>query len=231
MALATHLYQALNAAYGRKDLPTIKAGETVRVHQTVKEGKKERIQIFEGVVIAVKHGAGLNGTFTVRRVASGGVAVEKVYPLHLPSIVQIDQVKKAKVRRAKLYYLRGRQGKATRFATEWMTNKSWQEAQAEELGGAEATETAAEPAEAPAEVVEAPAESEAVAGSEAVAEPATESDVEVKDAPAEEVAETPAEEPVLEVDAEETPAADEEAIEEAPAEPDAAPEEPTAKTE
>lgn len=155
MALATHLYQALTKEHGRRAVPELKPGETVRVHQKVKEGKKERVQIFEGVVIAVKHGTGLNGTFTVRRVASGGVAVEKVYPVHLPSIVRIDRVKQAKVRRAKLYYLRGRQGKATRFANEWLTNQSWQEEQAAELGEAEekdvADEAAVEPAEAEAQ--------------------------------------------------------------------------------
>jgi len=134
MSLATHIYQALNTAHGRPALPELKAGETVRVHQKVREGKKERVQIFEGIVIAVKHGTGLNGTFTVRRLASGGVAVEKVYPVHLPSIVRIDRVKRAKVRRAKLYYLRDRQGKATRFSNEWSTNSSWQEAQEAELG-------------------------------------------------------------------------------------------------
>ena len=173
MSLATHIYQALTKTHGREAMPELKAGETVRVHQRVKEGKKERVQIFEGVVIAVKHGTGLNGTFTVRRLASGGVAVEKVYPVHLPSIVRIDRVKKAKVRRAKLYYLRARQGKATRFANEWMTNDSWQEAQEAELGAPEtkADEAAREEAESEVEVKEEPA-----AEAEAAAEPETKSE-------------------------------------------------------
>lgn len=161
MSLATHLYQSLTKEHGRRSVPELKPGETVRVHQKVKEGKKERVQIFEGVVIAVKHGTGLNGTFTVRRVASGGVTVEKVYPVHLPSIVRIDRVKQAKVRRAKLYYLRGRQGKATRFANEWLTNQSWQEEQAAELGEPTTEEAKEEPKEDAVEedqTVSAPAE-------------------------------------------------------------------------
>ncbi len=150
MSLATHLYQSLTSTFGRREVPQLTPGETIKVHQLVKEGKKERVQIFEGVVIAVKHGTGLNGTFTVRRIASGGVAVEKVYPVHLPSIVRIDRVKKAQVRRAKLYYLRDRQGKATRFSNEWLTNESWQEAQEAEAQQSAEKEVEAQE-EAPAE--------------------------------------------------------------------------------
>lgn len=88
----------------RKDLG-IKAGDTVRVHQKIQDKGKTRIQIFEGVVLARKHGAEAGATFTVRKVASG-VGVEKIYPLYSPAIDKIEIVKRAKVRRAKLYYIR-----------------------------------------------------------------------------------------------------------------------------
>ena len=90
----------------------IEIGNTVKVHVKIKEGSRERIQIFEGTVIAKKHG-GISETFTVRRVAYG-VGVEKVFPLHSPSIQKVEVVRKGKVRRAKLYYLRDRVGKAAK---------------------------------------------------------------------------------------------------------------------
>ena len=114
-------------------------GDTVRIHQKVKEGDKERVQVFEGLVIATKHGTGMNGTFTMRKIAAGGVGVERVFPLHLPSIVKIERVKHAKVRRAKLYYMRGRSGKAARFSTEKMLKgKTWEEQLDEVVGEASA---------------------------------------------------------------------------------------------
>ena len=87
-------------------------GDTVRVHVHIKEGSRERIQVFEGTVIAKKHG-GIEESITVRRV-SYGVGVEKVFPLHAPSVEKIELVRKGKVRRAKLYYLRDRVGKAAK---------------------------------------------------------------------------------------------------------------------
>ena len=90
----------------------IEIGNTVKVHVKIKEGSRERIQIFEGTVIAKKHG-GISETFTVRRVAYG-VGVEKVFPLHSPSIQKVEVVRKGKGRRAKLYYLRDRVGKAAK---------------------------------------------------------------------------------------------------------------------
>jgi len=96
----------LNASKVKKDLPDIKPGNTVVVHQKIKEGKKERIQKFEGIVIARKGGTGLSATITVRKI-SEGVGVEKIFPLHSPTITKIEVLKKAKVRRSKLYYLRG----------------------------------------------------------------------------------------------------------------------------
>lgn len=90
----------------------IKVGNTVRVHVRIKEGSRERVQVFEGIVIAKKHG-GISETFTVRRV-SYGVGVEKIFPINSPSIEKVELVRKGKVRRAKLYYLRDRVGKAAR---------------------------------------------------------------------------------------------------------------------
>jgi len=98
----------------KKNLPDIRPGDTVRVHQKIKEKKRERIQIFEGVVIAKKHGKGISATITVRKVISE-VGVEKVFPLHSPIIEKIEVVKKGKVRRAKLYYLRTAKGKKARL--------------------------------------------------------------------------------------------------------------------
>lgn len=93
----------------KEEVPTVNVGDTVRVHLKVKEGSRERIQVFEGTVIAKKHG-GINESFTVRRV-SYGVGVEKVFPLHSPIIEKVETVRRGKVRRAKLYYLRDRVGK------------------------------------------------------------------------------------------------------------------------
>lgn len=137
MSLPTHIYEATNKAFGRPSVPQLKVGDTVRVHQKVQEGDKSRVQIFEGIVIAKKHGQGLNGTFTVRRIAAGGVGVEKVFPLHLPSITKVERVKKARVRRSKLYYLRDRAGKGARFTDEQIVGELWQEELDKEVGEAE----------------------------------------------------------------------------------------------
>ena len=96
----------------RTDLPVLSIGDHVRVHLKVKEGNRERIQVFEGTVIA-KKGSGLKETFTVRRV-SYGVGVERTIPVHSPKIDRIEIVRKGKIRRAKLYYLRERVGKAAK---------------------------------------------------------------------------------------------------------------------
>ena len=96
----------------KAEAPTAQIGDTVRVHIKVKEGSRERIQVFEGTVIAKKHG-GIEESFTVRRI-SYGIGVEKVFPLHAPSVEKVEVVRKGKVRRAKLYYLRDRVGKAAK---------------------------------------------------------------------------------------------------------------------
>lgn len=97
----------------KESAPTALVGDTVRVHIRVKEGNRERIQVFEGIVIARKHG-GIAETLTVRRI-SFGVGVEKVFPVHAPSVEKIELVRHGKVRRAKLYYLRDRVGKSAKL--------------------------------------------------------------------------------------------------------------------
>jgi len=103
------LVKALGAQYLKAELPPMNVGDTVRVTVRIKEGNRERNQAFEGTIIAKKHG-GINETITVRRV-SYNVGCEKVFPVHSPSIVSVETVRRGKVRRAKLYYLRDRVGK------------------------------------------------------------------------------------------------------------------------
>ena len=100
-----------------KTLPEFNTGFTVKVHQRIKEGGKERIQIFEGLVIARKGGLGANATFTVRKIASG-VGVERIYPLHSPNIVKLEVVKASDVRKSKLYYVRERRDNTPRMKKE-----------------------------------------------------------------------------------------------------------------
>jgi len=110
----------------KKDLPDIKPGDTVRIHQKIKEKDKERVQAFEGILIARKHGKGISATITLRKVISG-VGVEKVLPIHSPTIEKIEIIKRGKVRRAKLYYLRRAKGKKAR-----LKKKEFSEAMVEE---------------------------------------------------------------------------------------------------
>jgi large subunit ribosomal protein L19 len=166
--------------YMKKNIPDVRTGDTVKVHLKVKEGNKERIQIFEGLVIAVKHGQTLDGTFTVRK-ESFGIGVERVFPVHSPRIVKVERVKQSKVRRSKLYYMRDLHGKNARLKDLNRDHKVWEEkgaeaeiekiaeevaAAAEEAAEAKAEETevteALEPKEATetAETAEVPAEPE-----------------------------------------------------------------------
>jgi large subunit ribosomal protein L19 len=105
--------QEVENEYLRTDIPGFRAGDTVKVHVKVREGDKERIQVFQGVVIS-RRGAGTNESFTVRKM-SAGIGVERVFPIHSPIIDKIEVVRRGRVRRAKLFYLRGLRGKAARI--------------------------------------------------------------------------------------------------------------------
>ncbi len=103
----------IEKGYTKDNVPEFKAGDTVKVHVKIREGDKERIQVFQGTVIS-RRGGGTNQTFTVRKISSG-IGVERVFSLHSPNVSKIQRVRKGKVRRAKLYYLRGLTGKSARI--------------------------------------------------------------------------------------------------------------------
>ena len=153
--------------YMKKNIPDVRSGDTVRVHILVKEGAKERVQIFEGLVIAAKHGKTLDGTFTVRK-ESFGIGVERIFPLHSPRVVKVERVKQSKVRRSKLYYMRELSGKNARLKDLNRDHKVWEEKGAEEELEKIAAETAAlaeaEAAKKAAEEAELTAKAEALAG-------------------------------------------------------------------
>lgn len=213
-----------------KRVPELKPGYTIRVHQKIKEGNKERVQIFEGLIIKVGHGHGVEKTITVRKMFQG-IGVEKIFPIHSPNIAKIEVKKKAKIRRSKLYYMRERSGKSARLQERHVTDqeRAEEEARMEAMiqeavkadekkqaevaetgqGAEEATPAAPEAvaAESAAEVAEEPAKEvveEAVKEAEEAApveeKPAEESK---EEAPKEEVA---AEEKAEEAEAEEKPA-------------------------
>lgn len=106
------LIKALTNEQLKSEVPELNIGDTVRVHNKIKEGNKERIQMFEGTIIAIK-GSGISESFTVRRV-SYGIGVEKTFPVHSPNVEKVDIIRRGKVRRAKLYYLRDRAGKSAK---------------------------------------------------------------------------------------------------------------------
>jgi len=101
----------------KEEVPRLRTGDTVRVHTRIVEGDRERLQVFQGIVIR-QQGSGAARTFTVRRVASHGIGVERTFPLHSPRVEKIEVVSRAQVRRAKLYFLRGRRGKSARLKEE-----------------------------------------------------------------------------------------------------------------
>ena len=109
----SNIIDQINEEQLRIDIPSFQAGDTVKVHCRVIEGNKERIQVFEGIIIKVQ-GGGVNQTFTVRKI-SYGVGVERIFPVHSPLVDKITVLRKGKVRRAKLYYLRNRSGKSARI--------------------------------------------------------------------------------------------------------------------
>lgn len=141
----TTLHKLINPTIFKKKVPNLKPGMTVRVHQKIKEGGKERVQIFQGLILGLSSGYGPDKTFLVRKVVEG-IGVEKVFPIYSPNIVKIDIVRQSKVRRAKLYYMRRLFGKSARLKDSELT------AQPQE-----------EPAEAPLSLAEAPKEEEKVA--------------------------------------------------------------------
>lgn len=162
----------------KNKIPDLKVGDTVRVHQRIKEGNRERIQVFEGIIIK-KQGGGVNATFTVRRIAYG-VGVEKTFLVHSPLVEKVEVVRVGKARRAKLYYLRNRTGKAAKtkenvgakIESKYIDIK---EDLTEEPAPVE------EVKEEPAVVEEAPKAEEKVAETEVKAEEATKSDAKVED--------------------------------------------------
>ncbi len=176
-----------------KRVPKVEAGHTVRVHQIIKEGDKSRIQVFEGLVLKVNSGHGADKTFTVRKVV-GGIGVEKIFPLYSPNIEKIEIIKKAKVRRSKLYYQRTRFGKSARMKEEFLTAEQiknmYEEIPAEEVVDEEVKEEKKEEAATKEEVV-----------TETPKEEATKEEIvvdEVKEVKEEKKEEAPAKEPVEE---------------------------------
>ncbi len=117
--------ETFNKEQLKKGLPGVRPGDTVKIYQKIKEKNKERLQFFEGVVLARKHGKGISSTITVRRVVSG-VGVEKIFPVHSPAIEKIEILKRGKVRRAKLYYLRTVKGKKARLKRKEFEGVTWE---------------------------------------------------------------------------------------------------------
>ncbi len=185
-----------------KDFPELRPGTTVRVHQRIKEGNKERTQVFEGLIIAASHGAGINHTITVRKVVEG-IGVEKIFPLYMPTIEKIEIVRIGKVRRSKLYYMREISGKAARLKERIGEKKKLMEAMGVKLQEREAAEKALADEEAKKEAEAAKLAEEQAAKEAAEAKAATQ-----EEAPAEAPAVAPAE-PAAEEEAKEEPKKDE----------------------
>lgn len=160
--------QAITDEYKKSDIPAFDVGDTVKVHIKIKEGSRERIQIFEGFVLKRQHG-GVNETFTVRRIASG-VGVEKTFPLHSPRIDKIEVVRKGNVRRAKLNYMRKRTGKSAKIKSKIYTEEQLKAMEAAKAKAEEEATKAVQEAKAAAEAEAAEtAENEAKAVEEAEA--------------------------------------------------------------
>ena len=123
--------QDLVKKFGKQNIPDVRPGDTVRVYFKITEGNKTRIQVFEGVCIALKHGRGLDGTIKLRKI-SAGVGVERTFPLHSPLITKFEKVKSIDIRRSKLYFLRDLVGKKKKKRTETKSFELWEEALGEE---------------------------------------------------------------------------------------------------
>ncbi|MFA6422991.1 MAG: 50S ribosomal protein L19 [Patescibacteria group bacterium] len=153
------MVEAYSQKFLKKNIPQLSSGDTVKVHLKVVEGKKTRVQIFEGLIIKMQNGAGINGSFTVRKLSTG-IGVERTFPLHSPVIVKIEKTKSSKVRRSKLYFMRERSGKKWRMKGEKKDYVSWEETQEKEL------EAMAENAEKETPEQTAPVEVENIQGGE-----------------------------------------------------------------
>lgn len=130
------IIEKIEKEHQKATVPQFNVGDTVRVHTKVVEGGKERIQVFQGIVIARRGGQGINGTFTVRKI-SYGEGVERVFPLHSPAVERVEVINPGRVRRAKLYYLRGRVGKSATKVKSARTDKAAAAASAEAPAAAE----------------------------------------------------------------------------------------------
>ncbi|MBI3495071.1 50S ribosomal protein L19 [Candidatus Berkelbacteria bacterium] len=122
---------AFEAKHRKKNPPTLSAGDTVRVHQLIKEGEKERVQIFEGLVIAQQHGGSMAGSYTVRKIGADNIAIERTFPIHLPTIIKVERIKTAGTRRSKLYFLRERASGGIKLKGEKRASDMWEEPMAE----------------------------------------------------------------------------------------------------
>lgn len=179
-----NLINEITKEYQKNDIPKFHVGDTVKVHIKIKEGARERIQIFEGFVLKKQNG-GVSETFTVRRISSG-VGVEKTFPLHSPRIEKIELVKEGEVRRAKLNYMRSRTGKSAKIRAKIYTEEQLAaEKAAIEAAKAEAEAEAKAKAEAEAKAAEEAAKAEAEAKVKEEADAAKEAEAAKAEAPTE----------------------------------------------
>lgn len=125
------LVKGFEAKFKKKNIPDVRSGDVVRVSQLIREGSKERIQVFEGVVIKRQHGSEMGATFTVRKIAAGGIGVERTFLLHSPLIMKVEKIKTSKVRRSKLFYLRYTRSSKMKLNQETKANQVWEEPNAD----------------------------------------------------------------------------------------------------
>ncbi len=125
------LLDVFQKRHAKKNTPDLRSGDVVRVHEQIKEGKKERIQIYEGIVISIKGGKNLNATFTVRKI-SLGIGVEKTYPLHSPKIIKVETIRRIRSKKSKLYYLRDLTQKQIQKRSELSKYVAWEDNKAKE---------------------------------------------------------------------------------------------------